>query len=355
MLWDEAWHATPEMRIPFLGLPHPWILPHFGILIGLPLVALLMATLLEPARRRGPEPSGLAMATVLGRRGPLGALLVLIALGLFVLGLGIDGLFHWLHGPDEPLLAPAHLVGFVANSLFAVSLVALLYDLAVTAPPASLEARWLAWGGLVLALVWLLGTLTIVFPFEPRLWPAHLVAAWAGLDVGIGLLLAIQLLPWRFAALTVLGPYLVFRAAVYGVLLDSGYRGAARPLEPLLLAGLAVDLWLLLPWHRGRRGWPQVLGAALVFGLVWAPLGYVYFLPISELRPSLPKAFLESGAAASVAAAIALLLAQIVLRLCRGRLTGRPPAAAPGQESDPNGDPVPTPAPSTPLSTVAFD
>ncbi len=314
MAWDVAWHTTPAMRVPFLGLPHPLILPHFGIVATLPIMALLMASLLRPASRKSDDGGGLKLASVLGRRGPVGALAVLGSLGLFLVALGVDSLYHLVRGPAEPLLAPAHLLGFLAHILLSLSLVALLDDLTFCPALGARADQRLARAGLVLALIWLLGSLSIVFPFQPHVYSAHYLTSWLALAMGTGLLVAAQVLPWRFATSMILGLYLSFRVAVAAVLVQVGYTGATIPPESLLVASLAADLWLLLPFNR-RRGRLALAGVGLVFGLVWAPLGYHSFLPIADpARASLPKAFLGSEVMALAAAGLALAMVAVAAR-----------------------------------------
>src|SRR5439155_25892180 len=129
-------------------------------------------------------------------------------------------------------------------------------------------------------LIWLTGAVAFVFPFQVKYWSANTNAMLAALDLSIGMAAAIRLWPGRFPVLSVLVPYIAFRAVIVYVLVKVGYVGAPQPLWPVLLVGLVVEAWLLLPFNRAR-GVATVAAAGLLFGLVWGPIGYYYYLPLS--------------------------------------------------------------------------
>jgi hypothetical protein len=137
-------------------------------------------------------------------------------------------------------------------------------------------------------------------------------------DLSIGLAAAIRLWPGRFPVLTILVPYVVIRAVTVYVLVKVGYVGAPQPLWPVLIAGAVADAWLLLPFNRGRSI-PTLAATGLLFGLVWGPIGYQYYLPYSvAARSSVVKSVLECGALGLVGALIGIGIAFVVVRMAQG-------------------------------------
>lgn len=329
--FDAAWHNTPELQVPFLGLRHPWTLAHFGLVIAVPIATLLLAGLVTADAGRRRVEGGMAMLSLLGRRGPAGAMFALAAIVYGVVALIFDTISHWyINTGDDPVFTAPHLMLISAGIFEFVGLVALLYDLAFgPALAAEVDQRWLARAGLLLGLVWLTAACAMVFPTKPGLWSASFNAGEVALTVGSAVVVAIRLWPWPFPVLTVLVPYVIFRAAAYGLLVSNGYVGAPRPLEPLLLSGLAVDLWLLLPANRAR-GVITVALAGLIFSVVWAPFGYSYLLPLSAPgRGSLVDALEKAAAAGAGGALVGTFLATIVTRLCQWEAAVTPSVGVP--------------------------
>jgi hypothetical protein len=321
-LYDIAWHNTPDMKEAsggIFGLPHPWTFAHFGAVVGLPFIAGFMAALvtLDTGRRNGEH--GLGMLTVADRRGPSAAILVLAGLAAAVFALIFDGVWHAVTRPPESTFSPPHLIAFTANILMHMSVVALFYGLALG--PALAGQRRLqrrAFAGFLVSLIWLAGAVAYVFPFQIKYWAANTNAMMVAADLSIAIGAAIRLWPWRFPVLSILAPYIVFRAVTVFVLVKIGYVGAPQPLWPVLIAGLVADAWLLLPFNRARSI-PTVAGAGLLFGLVWGPIGYNYYLPYSfATRSSLFKSLLECGAVGLAGALIGVAVAFVIVRMARG-------------------------------------
>lgn len=315
-LFDVAWHMTLDKQARFLGLPHPWTVQHFGIVVGMPMWAWLLAGLIRRDGGRRDRDGGLTMLTVLGRRGPAGAMVTLAAMALAVLAVAFDSANHLTLTKSEPTFSPPHLTLMFAGIMLHLGLVVLMYDLAMgPALAEQVDQRRLARLGLWLSLVWLTAALVYVFPFNPRTYNASTDAAIIAFTVSGAVAAAIRLWPWPFPVLTILAPYLLFRAAAYGLMMSNGWTGAPVPLEPLFIVATAVDLWLLLPFNRGR-GLAQVAFTGALLGLVWAPLGYSYWLPIAGVeRNSLQNALLQSIPAGLLGACLGLLFSWIVDRL----------------------------------------
>lgn len=248
-----------------------------------------------------------------------------------------DTAYHLIDWADERTLNPPHLLLMLSAVLFHLGLLVFLYDLAMGSALADdVDRRRLARAGLLLASIWPAGALVYVFPFSPEMFSAHTDTALIALTVGTAMAVALRLWPWPFPALSILVSYIFFRSAVYGFVVNAGYSGVPRPLEPPLVAGLAVDLWLLLPFNRGR-GVVTVALAGLIFGFVWAPLGYAYLLPLSSLTQptSLQKAVLESIPAALLGAMLGVLLAHVVTWLTHLEPRGRRSVAQAPEAPDP--------------------
>src|SRR5262249_54557061 len=108
-----------------------------------------------------------------------------------------------------------------------------------------------------------------------------------------------------------------FRALTAAVLMAVGGYIAPRPLWPVLVAGLAVDLWLLLPFNRGR-GLLVLLVAGALFGLVWAPLGFRELAAVSAPRRALfLRALLQSTAGGLIASLVGYAIARGLERATR--------------------------------------
>src|SRR5207248_3245980 len=140
---------------------------------------------------------------------------------------------------------------------------------------------------------------------------------------------AIRLWSGPFPVLTVLAGHVAIRVLVYVALLQAGYDGTFPPPIAALPAGLAVELWLLLPFNRGR-GVASLISAGALFGLVWAPLGYQHFLPYSVVAKSmLGQAFAECILAGTLGVPAGLALLHLVQRITTRRAPAPTSAAVP--------------------------
>jgi len=330
-LYDTAWHAS-ENRVKFLGLPHPWTADHFLFLFSVIATLVLMTRLLAPdtGRRRGE--TGLAMLSFLGRRGPLGAFGVLGAVALALFALAFDSAYHWafrfsLIGRAESTFSPPHSLARIAVILLTLSVTMLLYDLAMgSALRDNLDRLRLARLGLFLSLVWLVGSATSFIPGNTPNWDVNSMTWLAAMSIGGGVVAVAQLWPWPFPALSTVAAYVVFRAAAFGLLISNGFNGAQRPLEPMLLAALVVDLWLLLPFNRGR-GVLTLVACGLLLGLVWAPFGFHYFFPFTDhTDASLRRAIIEATIAGGFGGLVGLTLSWLAKRFTQAAAgaSGRP-------------------------------
>jgi hypothetical protein len=331
-LYDIGWHASPAKRVPFLGLPHPWTADHLTWAVSLAASLILVAGLLHRrGQRRVSEP--LALVSAFGFRGPLGAWVMLATVCVGQFGLLFDAAYHRAYRAQlierlhSTFSAPHTLLRFCGIALF-LSLALLLYDLAFgpvfrDRP----DRRLLARAGLLVSLVWVVCGSVAFIPGTLANWNTGIVVVLASVGVALGLTIGVQLWPYRFSALSILGLFVLVRAAGYGLLIKSDFTGAPPPLEPVLVGALAVDLWLLLPFNR-PRGVVAVLVAGLLFGLAWSPLAVRYFMPLTVADATPPGLIiLQSGAAGLFGGLIGLLVARTVKAALQPRVAAPEPRA----------------------------
>jgi len=296
--WDIQWHT-------FIGRDRTLIPPHIMMLSGITLsgIAALAGVLGESAlARRIPalEAQSARFAGVF--QSSLGAYLAGYASLAAALAFPLDSYWHSLYGIDVAIWAPFHIMFLAGTSLTALGAAYTLTSAAQIATEASAPgAARLAYGGAIVALATLLGTLTILLidAYRGPLFPVL-----SGLVVGWSLLAVKYAIPWRWAAtLTTLG-YLLIAIVVFiyvppatNALVSSehlaylrGYPGVwsvvalGWPLAPLVCA-LLLDS--VLPNARAPRlptarlSWAAT--AIMLLALVWAPVAHPIGVPIREL------------------------------------------------------------------------
>jgi hypothetical protein len=267
--WDVQWHVDvgPDT---FFTMPH--VVLYSGIaLSGLVCLGVVLAT--TAAARRG-EPAAFAGTTAVLRgayRAPVGYLIGGFGALSFLLYGALDQWWHSLYGFDVTLVSPPH-VGLIL-SIF-VTMVGALVAFAADdrRAPSFAGAARVALAAAVLAafltpmlldsVPWRLGPFGWPGLAVAVLYPATLLAVvsvlrrpWAGTLFGVAFsgLLAVSwvLVPW----------VTVQYAGAIGLFLRDTTTN--EPVVPgmlptfVLIAGVAVDGWVLL---ARRRGWPVRLG-----------------------------------------------------------------------------------------------
>jgi hypothetical protein len=309
VLWDWAWHRSPEQQAPFLGLPHPWILPHFlfafGPVLLLPLLAQGRPGIIHWIRDGG---RGSFIAAL---RGSPGAALGTLGILLFVVASGLDTWRHQWPGPD-PAFTAEHVAIAASSALVCLGLLLLALE---GAHPR--RRRWLSWAWLGLLLS------AALAPFPPpgvHAWSAGAQVALALLKLAGPLALALVVGPRPLPLTAAVGLVVLLRLLTGAALTLAGYSAVAPALAALLVPALLADGWLGLVGQR-PRGW---LGAGLVFGLGWGGVGYWALLTPPEVwsRLGLLHALLW-GALGGTAMG---LLAALTSRLAQALVLSRAPS-----------------------------
>jgi hypothetical protein len=294
-IFDLSWHLSREQQAAFLGLPHPWNLPHFIVAAGVlgiyPLYAMTRPALLDWIRS-GFRGNALAALTA-----SPGSTLIVLGFPLFLLTSGVDTAGH-IAGIKEGTYSPAHLA-FQVSNIFAPLGMLLL----VRSELAARERRtWLEWAWLCAVLA------AFMMPFPPGgilEFSGSTRVVIAMFKVALPVVLIVHLGPRRFPLTSIFVPYVIARWLVGGGLSLIGYSHPAPPLWEFAVAAVAGDL-VLLAFGRSRVG---RMAAVLLFGLVWGAVSYRDLLRPDEvwtLRGQV-GAIVKGGAIAGAAALLILV------------------------------------------------
>ncbi len=306
VLWDWAWHRSPEQQVPLLGLPHPWILPHFLFAFG-PVLLLPLLAQGRPGLGHwiGDGCRGSVREAL---RGSPGAALGTLGILLFVVASGLDTWRHQWPGPD-PAFTAEHVAIAASSALVCLGL--LLVALEIAHPR---WRRWLSWAWLGLLLS------AALAPFPPpgvHAWSAGAQVALALLKLAGPLALALVVGPRPLPLSAAVGPVVLLRLLTGAALTLAGYSAVAPALAALLVPAVLADGWLGLVGQR-PRGW---LGAGLVFGLGWGGVGYWALLTPPEVwsRLGLLHALLWGALGGTAIGLLAVLTSRVAQVLVPSR------------------------------------
>jgi hypothetical protein len=251
-LWDVGWHITVG-RDEFLFSP-----PHVALLIGTAGMGVAGAVGVHVATRDD-VPVGWQLARW---RVPFGALALLTAGGLAVVGYWVDELWHAIYGLDVTMWSPPHML-MISSAVF--SPMAAWLVLSEAGRP---RVRWAAValpGILAGAMLEGFSAWQLEYDFGVSQWSSGAQVVLIALAASMALIACRQIIG-RGGALIAVGGFLVLR--VLGAVTTAGVWSLEVPRFPLYLAGaLAVEAAFAVT--RGRT--PLV--RALVAGAGVATVG----------------------------------------------------------------------------------